>query len=210
MKPLQLLHTKLPAGGNTEVGGRDQKTILWSSNVQTLFRNSKQTIRTPPEGRTGGGGLLLWLTMSVRFFKRQLQTKVFSRRVPLVRVRGIGLVFCVDWLTSQFEYFGRAGAGPERSSSNMSRSPHLRPEMAWSLVSSVRQFWHQCKTMLHNFKRSPLLELFACWIERVFKNNEWLSICPESFSKQADLKIFPELTKWTQANCQLLPVNFMS
>ena len=28
MKPLQLLHTKLPAGGNTEVGGRDQKTIL--------------------------------------------------------------------------------------------------------------------------------------------------------------------------------------
>ena len=28
MKPLQLLHTQLPAGGNTEVGGRDQKTIL--------------------------------------------------------------------------------------------------------------------------------------------------------------------------------------
>ena len=28
MKPLQLLHTQLPAGGDTEVGGRDQKTIL--------------------------------------------------------------------------------------------------------------------------------------------------------------------------------------
>ena len=28
MKPLQLLHTQLPAAGNTEVGGRDQKTIL--------------------------------------------------------------------------------------------------------------------------------------------------------------------------------------
>ena len=134
IKPLQLLHTQLPAGGDTEVGGRDQKTILWSSNVQTLFRNSKQTIRTPPEGRTGGGGLLFWLTMSVRFLKIQLQTKVLRRRVPRVHVRGIGLVFCVDWLSSQFEYFGRAGAGPERSSSNMSRGPHLRPEMAWSLV----------------------------------------------------------------------------
>ena len=126
--------TTVTAGGDTEVGGRDQKTILWSSNVQTLFRNSKQTIRTPPEGRTGGGGLLFWLTMSVRFLKIQLQTKVLCRRVPPVHVRGIGLVFCVDWLSSQFEYFGRAGAGPERSSSNMSRSPHLRPEMAWSLV----------------------------------------------------------------------------